>query len=123
MTMNATETMALIDLSRKHNTLLMEAFMYKIHPQTQKIISLVKDRLQGPLQIKANFCFSVDVPEAHRLVNKDLGGGSILDISQVIFLPSLFEMAHHIGILRKATIPLVNNIVPWYSCKSSAYLV
>ena len=80
MTMNATETMALIDLSRKHNTLLMEAFMYKIHPQTQKIISLVKDRLQGPLQIKANFCFSVDVPETHRLVNKDLGGGSILDI-------------------------------------------
>jgi aryl-alcohol dehydrogenase-like predicted oxidoreductase len=72
--------MALIDLSRKHNTLLMEAFMYKIHPQTQKIISLVKDRLQGPLQIKANFCFSVDVPETHRLVNKDLGGGSILDI-------------------------------------------
>ena len=80
MTINATETMALIDLSRKHNTLLMEAFMYKIHPQTQKIISLVKDRLQGPLQIKANFCFSVDVPETHRLVNKDLGGGSILDI-------------------------------------------
>ena len=80
MTMNGTETMALIDLSRKHNTLLMEAFMYKIHPQTQKIISLVKDRLQGPLQIKANFCFSVDVPETHRLVNKDLGGGSILDI-------------------------------------------
>ena len=80
MTMNATETMALIDLSRKHNTLLMEAFMYKIHPQTQKIISLVKDRLQGPIQIKANFCFSVDVPETHRLVNKDLGGGSILDI-------------------------------------------
>ena len=80
MTMNATETMALIDLSRKHNTLLMEAFMYKIHPQTQKIISLVKDRLQGPLQIKANFCFSVDVPETHRLVNKELGGGSILDI-------------------------------------------
>ena len=80
MTMNATETMALIDLSRKHNTLLMEAFMYKIHPQTQKIISLVKDRLQGPLHIKANFCFSVDVPETHRLVNKDLGGGSILDI-------------------------------------------
>ena len=80
MTMNATETMALIDLSRKHNTLLMEAFMYKIHPQTQKIISLVKDRLHGPLQIKANFCFSVDVPETHRLVNKDLGGGSILDI-------------------------------------------
>ena len=40
MTINATETMALIDLSRKNNTLLMEAFMYKIHPQTKKICLL-----------------------------------------------------------------------------------
>ena len=80
MTINATETMALIDLSRKYKTLLMEAFMYKIHPQTQRVIELIKERLKGPLQIKAEFCFSVDVPETHRLVNRDLGGGSILDI-------------------------------------------
>ncbi|MDC3323846.1 Gfo/Idh/MocA family oxidoreductase, partial [Gammaproteobacteria bacterium] len=80
MTINATETMALIDLSRKNNTLLMEAFMYKIHPQTKEIINLVSKRLNGPLNIQAEFCFSVDVPETHRLVNKALGGGSILDI-------------------------------------------
>jgi len=80
MTINATEIMALIDLSRKNNTLLMEAFMYKIHPQTQKIMQVVRDKLKSPLDIKAEFCFSVDVPETHRLVNRELGGGSILDI-------------------------------------------
>ena len=80
LSMNATETMALIDLSRKNNTLLMEAFMYKIHPQTNEIINLVSKRLKGPLNIQAEFCFSVEVPETHRLVNKELGGGSILDI-------------------------------------------
>ena len=42
MTINATETMALIDLSRKNNTLLMEAFMYKIHPQTKKIMEIIQ---------------------------------------------------------------------------------
>ena len=80
MTINATETMALIDLSRKNNTLLMEAFMYKIHPQTQKIMEIIQHRLNPPLDINAEFCFSVNVPETHRLVNRELGGGSILDI-------------------------------------------
>ena len=80
MTINATETMALVDISRKNNTLLMEAFMYKIHPQTQKLMKVIQENLTSPLNIKAEFCFSVDVPESHRLVNKELGGGSILDI-------------------------------------------
>ena len=80
MTLNATETMALIDLSRKNNTLLVEAFMYKMHPQTHKVMEIIKERLNGPLKIKAEFCFAVDVPDSHRLVNRDLGGGSILDI-------------------------------------------
>ena len=80
MTINATETMALIDISRKNNTLLMEAFMYKIHPQTQKLMKVIQENLTSPLNIRAEFCFSVDVPESHRLVNKELGGGSILDI-------------------------------------------
>ena len=80
MTINATETMALIDISRKNNTLLMEAFMYKIHPQTQQVMKVIQENLTSPLSIRAEFCFSVDVPESHRLVNKELGGGSILDI-------------------------------------------
>ena len=80
MTMNATETMVLIDAARKNNLLLMEAFMYKTHPQTQQLLDLIPKKLKGPVQINADFCFSVEVPETHRLVNKELGGGSIMDI-------------------------------------------
>ena len=80
MTMNSTETMVLIESARKNNVLLMEAFMYKTHPQTQKILELVKKELKSPVTINAEFCFSVEVPDTHRLVNKDLGGGSIMDI-------------------------------------------
>ena len=58
----------------------MEAFMYKIHPQTKKIMEIIQQKLNAPLDISAEFCFSVDVPETHRLVNRELGGGSILDI-------------------------------------------
>jgi aryl-alcohol dehydrogenase-like predicted oxidoreductase/predicted dehydrogenase len=80
ITMNATETMVLIESARRNNVLLMEAFMYKTHPQTHKILELVKKELNSPLTINAEFCFSVEVPNTHRLVNKNLGGGSIMDI-------------------------------------------
>ena len=46
-----------------------------------------------------------------------------LEINHVIFLPNLLEMIHQIGILKKATMPLVNKIIPWCSCRSKAYFV
>ena len=43
-------------------------------------MEIIQQKLNPPLNINAEFCFSVDVPETHRLVNRELGGGSILDI-------------------------------------------
>ena len=81
MTMNSTEAMILIEAARKNNSLLMEAFMYRVHPQTQKIREIIEDYfLDEPLEIEASFGFKADVPKEHRLVNPELGGGSILDI-------------------------------------------
>ena len=78
MTMNSTEAMILIEAARKNNTLFMEAFMYRTHPQTQKIREIIKDYFsEEPLEIEASFGFEADVPEEHRLVNPELGGGSI----------------------------------------------
>ena len=81
MTMNSTEAMILIEAARKNNSLFMEAFMYRVHPQTEKIREIIKDYfLDEPLEIEASFGFKADVPKEHRLVNRELGGGSILDI-------------------------------------------
>jgi len=81
MTMNSTEAMILIESARKNSTLFMEAFMYRTHPQTEKIRELIKEYfLDEPLNIEASFGFEANVPESHRLMNPELGGGSILDI-------------------------------------------
>ena len=84
MTMNSTEAMILIEAARKNNSLFMEAFMYRVHPQTEKIREIIKDYfLDEPLEIEASFGFKADVPKEHRLVNPELGGGSILDLSLI----------------------------------------
>ena len=81
MTLNSTETMVLIEAARENEVLLMEAFMYRTHPQTDKIRELVKEEFKdNPITIEASFGFSAQVPEEHRLVNPELGGGSIMDI-------------------------------------------
>ena len=81
MTINSTESMVLIDAARSNGVLLMEAFMYRTHPQTDKIRELVaKEFKDKPLTIEASFGFSAKVPKEHRLVNPELGGGSIMDI-------------------------------------------
>ena len=81
MTINSTEAMVLIDAARNHGVLLMEAFMYRTHPQTDKIRELVETEFNDkPLTIEASFGFSAEVPKEHRLVNPELGGGSIMDI-------------------------------------------
>tara|TARA_B100000953_G_scaffold158378_1_gene130966 strand:+ start:424 stop:2430 length:2007 start_codon:yes stop_codon:yes gene_type:complete len=81
MTINSTEAMVLIDAARSHRVLLMEAFMYRTHPQTDKIRELVETEFnEKPLTIEASFGFSAEVPKEHRLVNPELGGGSIMDI-------------------------------------------
>ena len=48
---------------------------------------------------------------------------TVLEINHVIFLPNLLEMIHQIGMLKKATMPLVNKIIPRCSCRSKAYFV
>ena len=54
MTMNSTEAMILIEAARKNNTLFMEAFMYRTHPQTQKIREIIKEYFsEEPLEIEA----------------------------------------------------------------------
>ena len=84
MTLNSTEAMVLIEAARENDVLLMEAFMYRTHPQTDKIRELVKEEFKDiPITIEASFGFSAQVPEEHRLVNPELGGGSIMDLSLI----------------------------------------
>ena len=82
LTMNAYESMILLNLANSKNIFLMEAFMYKTHPQTKNILDnldYLSDEKEKVL-IEASFGFNADVSEKHRLRNPILGGGAILDV-------------------------------------------
>ena len=79
---SAHEAEAMIQAARKAGTFLGEAFMYRLHPQTAKIVELVKSGIVGEVRgIKASFGFLMGNPDPkHRLLANDTAGGGILDI-------------------------------------------
>lgn len=61
----------------------MEAFIYRCHLQTAKLIELVRTGVIGHVRvIQATFSFDAekDYPPQGRLLNNTLGGGGILDV-------------------------------------------
>ena len=81
LTVNSTEAMVLMNEAKKQKVFLMEAFMYRTHPQTHEILKLVKEHFQdNKVLISSSFGFNAPVPEDHRLRNPDLAGGAILDV-------------------------------------------
>ena len=66
----------------KTNVFFLEAIAYRSHPQTEKVIELLKENIIGNItEIKSNFGFNAGAPNKKgRLFSKNLGGGSILDL-------------------------------------------
>jgi predicted dehydrogenase len=59
---------------------LMEAFMYRFHPQTEKVVEMVRKGVVGDLRfIRSAFTFRLTNPDNIRL-NPELGGGALMDV-------------------------------------------
>jgi D-xylose 1-dehydrogenase (NADP+, D-xylono-1,5-lactone-forming) len=68
------------DVAERTNRLLMEAFMYRHHPQTHRLAALVRDGAIGRLEhIRAAFSFTVDNPGNIRMLS-ELDGGALMDV-------------------------------------------
>jgi xylose dehydrogenase (NAD/NADP) len=66
--------------AKQNNVVIAEAFMYKHHPQTLKVLELVEQAAIGELLlIKGAFTFNLDRPDDVRWV-PEWGGGSIWDV-------------------------------------------
>jgi predicted dehydrogenase len=81
LAMRGSDAQRMVEVARRHDVLLMEAFMYRCHPQTAKLVELVRNGAIGELRL-IEATFSVDFPfdPAHRAYNRELGGGGILDL-------------------------------------------
>jgi predicted dehydrogenase len=74
------EVDAIIAAAQETGMVVMEAFMYRHHPQTLKVKELVESGAIGKLQlIRGSFTFKIGDENDVRL-NASLGGGSIWDV-------------------------------------------
>lgn len=81
ITMNLKEAKLAQKQAQEHRCLLREAFMYRHHPQTQKVVDLIESGAIGKVRmIEANFCYHSDKGPESRIFAKELGGGAVLDI-------------------------------------------
>ncbi len=81
LALNQAEAVRMVAAARRHGVVLMEAFMYRCHPQTDRLAALVAAGAIGELRIiHADFTVRFDYDPAHRAFNKALGGGGILDL-------------------------------------------
>jgi predicted dehydrogenase len=77
---NLQEMDAIIEASSRNKVVITEAFMYRHHPQTKKILELLKNRAIGDLlYIRGSFSFFLESSYDIRL-DPEKGGGSIWDI-------------------------------------------
>jgi predicted dehydrogenase/aryl-alcohol dehydrogenase-like predicted oxidoreductase len=79
--MNLAEAQAVVEAARSRGVFLMEAFMYRCHPQTQALVDLLTSRAIGDVHvIEAVHSFRGPGDPSSRLLAKELGGGGILDV-------------------------------------------
>jgi xylose dehydrogenase (NAD/NADP) len=75
LAMNALQAEEMAVAAKSAGKHLMEAFMYRFHPRTQKFVGA----LQDPLYVQASFGFTVKEASDIRLQG-ELGGGALLDV-------------------------------------------
>jgi predicted dehydrogenase len=79
--LNEGEAQAMIAAARANSVFLMEAYMYRCHPQTARLVELLREGAIGEIRvIQATFSFQSGFNASSRLWNKELGGGGILDV-------------------------------------------
>jgi xylose dehydrogenase (NAD/NADP) len=82
---NAGEAQEMTDAATESGLLLMEAFMYRFHPRTQRIKQMVTDGVIGtPCLVRSAFCYNMGeelLTSGHEArLKPEMGGGALLDI-------------------------------------------
>lgn len=81
LTLNHAEAMMVAEAAREHGVFLMEAFMYRCHPQTARLVDLIRSGAIGEVGVvQATFSFRSEYNAESRLFKNALGGGGILDV-------------------------------------------
>lgn len=81
LTVTAAEARYAVDIARRHDVFLMEGFAFRCHPQTERLISLIRDGAVGEIRmLEAAFGYDAGPSPRNYLLDRELAGGSILDV-------------------------------------------
>jgi predicted dehydrogenase len=81
LAINAADAKAMIDAAAAKNLFFMEAFMYRCHPQTARLVEILREKQIGEVRvIRASLSFQASFDAKSRLFDPALGGGGILDV-------------------------------------------
>ncbi|MEK6795542.1 MAG: aldo/keto reductase [Spirochaetota bacterium] len=81
VSLNYYQALAVVEAARRNNVFFMEAYMYRCHPQTAKLVELIRSKEIGDVRvIQATFSFHGGFNPEGRLFKNALGGGGILDV-------------------------------------------
>ena len=79
--MNQAQAQLAIDAAAHADVFLMEAFMYRCHPQTHRLLEMIQNDAIGQIRlIRATFSYEAPFEPQDLAYRKDLGGGGILDV-------------------------------------------
>ncbi|GAA5812740.1 hypothetical protein MFLAVUS_006198 [Mucor flavus] len=82
MAMTQSQVQEILKAAESKKLFVMEAYMYRCHPQTLKLVEMIRSGDIGKVKfIRANFSFDGrSLGPSSRLWRNELGGGAILDI-------------------------------------------
>jgi predicted dehydrogenase len=81
ITMSHAQAEAVFEAARQNDVFVMEAYMYRIHPQIERLTKLIREGAIGTVRaVDINFNFDVPAVNTGRLVDAALAGGGILDV-------------------------------------------
>ncbi|MEM6334349.1 MAG: Gfo/Idh/MocA family oxidoreductase [Planctomycetota bacterium] len=96
LAMNADEAQAMFAAAERNGRVLIEAFMYRCHPQFAATCKLIADGAIGELRtIDASFCYRMRDPAGNIRFAPELGGGAMMDIGCYCVDVIRVIVAHH----------------------------
>lgn len=97
LAMDAREAEAMAAAARGANRLLMEAFMYRLHPEMRTFV----ESLSEPMHVQASFGFNLTDMANYRL-RAELGGGALLDVGCYAVNVSRWILGEPVGVYARA---------------------
>jgi len=110
ITLNSKDALFIYEKLKKSKSFFMEALPYRAHPLISFLIKTLKEKTIGEiLDIKSTFGFKKKTKNNnHRLFNKKLGGGAILDLG--CYPVSFSNLIANINNQEKNLIPKIVNV-------------